>query len=72
MKKRIESSDHSNKGERPPHQVRLPGFIRNEEIGLGDVMKRTTWYFGIQSCGGCEERRGALNRWMVFTNRRQR
>ncbi|HEV2897363.1 MAG TPA: hypothetical protein VGX71_05880 [Pseudaminobacter sp.] len=69
MTKQVENSDHPNKVERPPHQVRLPGFIGNEEIGVGDVMKRTASYFGIQSCGGCERRRGALNRWMVFTKR---
>jgi hypothetical protein len=71
MTKQIEINDHPNKSERPPHYVRLPGFIGNEEIGLGDVVKRATSYFGIQSCGGCEQRRGTLNRWMVFTKGRR-
>jgi hypothetical protein len=48
-------------------RVRLPGFIKNEEIGLGDTIKRTASYFGIKPCGGCERRVAALNRWMVFT-----
>jgi hypothetical protein len=56
----------------PTHRVRLPGFITSEEIGLGDVIKRTTSYFGIRPCGGCARRAEALNRWMVFTNRRSK
>ena len=43
-----------------PHRVRLPGFITEEEIGLGDVVKRTTSYFGIKPCGGCERRAARL------------
>jgi hypothetical protein len=72
MTKQIKNNDHPNKGERLPHHVRLPGFVSDQEIGLGDVVKRTTSYVGIRSCGGCEQRRGALNRWMVFTNGRRR
>lgn len=56
--------------ETPPHRVRLPGFIREEEIGLGDVIKRATSAVGIRPCGGCEQRAAALNRWMVFSGRR--
>lgn len=52
------------------HRVRLPGFISDEEIGLGDVIKRTTSYFGVQPCGGCERRTTALNRWLLFTSRK--
>ena len=62
-----ESHDSRDPIERPPHRVRLPGFITDDEIGLGDVIKRATSYFGIQPCGGCERRAAALNRWMVFT-----
>ena len=59
------------KSENLPPRVRLPGFITGEEdVGLGDVIKRTTSYFGIQPCGGCERRAAALNRWLVFTHRR--
>ena len=44
---------------RCPDKEHLPprtpaGFITDEEIGLGDVIKRTTSYFGIQPCGGCD------------------
>ncbi len=53
--------------ERPTHRVRLPGFLIEEEIGLGDVIKRATFAMGIKPCGGCEKRAAALNRWMHFT-----
>jgi hypothetical protein len=53
-----------------PRRVRLPGFITGDEVGLGDMIKRTTAYLGIQACGGCDRRATALNRWLVFTNRR--
>jgi hypothetical protein len=53
--------------DRKPHQVRLPGFLIEEEIGLGDVIKRATYTMGINPCGGCEKRAAALNRWMRFS-----
>jgi hypothetical protein len=53
-----------------PRRVRLPGFIIDEEVGLGSVIQRATTYLGIQSCGGCERRAAALNKWLVFTNRK--
>lgn len=48
------------------HQVRLPGFIVDEPVGLGDVIKRATTAVGIPPCGGCAERALRLNRWMQF------
>jgi hypothetical protein len=53
--------------EAQPHRVRLPGFVRDEDIGLGDAVKRMTYAMGIRPCAGCERRAAALNRWMVFT-----
>jgi hypothetical protein len=50
-----------------PHSVRLPGFLADEEIGLGDALKRVTYAMGIKPCGGCEKRAAALNQWMRFT-----
>ena len=70
MTKASESNDSPDQSELPPHRVRMPGFITDEEIGLGDVIKRATSYFGIQPCGGCEHRAATLNRWMVFTRRK--
>ena len=63
-------SDIANKPERQPHRVRLPGFITEEEIGLGDVIKRMTYTVGIAPCDGCAQRAAILNRWMVFSGRR--
>jgi hypothetical protein len=50
-----------------PYQVRLPGFVGDEAVGLGDVVQRVTYTMGIKPCGGCERRTAAMNRWMVFT-----
>jgi hypothetical protein len=64
----MESNEHDKREEPKPHRVRLPGFIKSEdEVGLGDVVKRVTYAMGIKPCGGCEHRAAALNRWMVFT-----
>ena len=52
-----------------PHRVRLPGFLIDDDIGLGDAIKRATYAMGIQPCGGCEQRAVALNRWMQFSRR---
>jgi hypothetical protein len=51
----------------PAHRVRLPGFIRDEEVGLGDLVKRLTYAIGVRPCGSCEKRAAALNRWMVVS-----
>lgn len=71
MKKRRERSAGPDQSELPEHRLRLPGFITDEEIGLGDVMKRATSYLGVASCSGCERRTAALNRWLVFHNKRE-
>lgn len=66
-----ESGRGPTQQDEPTRRVRLPGFIvDNQKIGLGDVLKKTTSYFGVQPCGGCERRAAALNVWLVFTNRR--
>ena len=61
--------DQRQQRDRQPHRVRLPGFITDEEIGLGDVIKRVTYAVGVRPCGGCEHRAAALNRWLVFSRR---
>jgi hypothetical protein len=70
MTKQIEDRGPSCTAEHQPHRVRLPGFVSDEEIGLGDVIKRAASYVGAQSCGGCERRRVSLNHWMTFSNGR--
>ncbi len=67
MSKARKNSNSPAQRSPPLHQVRLPGFIDDEEIGLGDLIKRATSSLGIQPCGGCEHRAAVLNRWMVFT-----
>ena len=61
--------DKSQQSKQVAHRVRLPGFITDEEIGLGDVIKRTSAYLRIKPCGGCERRAAALDRWLAFTHR---
>jgi hypothetical protein len=56
-----------------PHAVRLPGFlIDEEEIGLGDAVKRMTYAMGVTPCGGCNRRAATLNRWVTFARRAPR
>ena len=56
MKKASQQNDSPHRHERQPHRVRLPGFVSDQEIGLGDVIQRATSYIGIKPCGGCERR----------------
>jgi hypothetical protein len=53
-----------------PPRVRLPGFVAETEVGLGEVIKRATSLAGIRPCGPCLERAARLNRWVVFSGRR--
>lgn len=70
MKKEKPKDVEVNGKEYMPHRVRLPGFILDEDVGLGSVVKRVTSTFGIRPCGGCEQRAARLNRWFVFTGSR--
>jgi hypothetical protein len=67
MKQKVKTKDGSKEPERPAHRVRLPGFLIEEEIGLGDAIKRVTYAVGLKPCGGCEKRAAAFNRWMRFS-----
>ena len=71
MNKEESGGASAKERERQPYLVRLPGFVSDEEIGLGDVIKRVTSTAGIRPCGGCARRAAALNRWLVFTGRRR-
>ncbi|MFB7614063.1 hypothetical protein [Kitasatospora sp. NPDC056181] len=62
-------------GARRPRRVRVPGFVpgfvTDEEIGLGDAVRRVTSTVGIRRpCGGCERRAAALNRRVVLSRGR--
>ena len=50
--------------------IRLPGFVNDDDVGLGDAIKEVTSAFGIRPCGECERRAARLNRWLVFKGRR--
>lgn len=65
-----ERSGTTSKSEHQPFRVRLPGFVSDEQLGLGDAIKRATAHIGIKPCGRCEQRAAALNHWMVFSGRR--
>lgn len=69
MKRKDHGSD-PDKPERLAYRVRLPGFVTDDDVGLGDLIKRATSAVGIKPCGGCHRRAAALNRWMVFHGRR--
>ena len=71
MRKKPSKTNPWTKSEGPRYSVRLPGFI-NEDIGLGDVIKRVTSAAGIKPCGGCQRRARALTRWLVFSGGRSR
>lgn len=62
-------SESSKKSERQPYHVRLPGFITDEDVGLGDIIKRATSAVGIPPCGECTRRAAKLNSWIAFTGR---
>ena len=70
MKEEKPNREALDKRQQPPYRVRLPGFIADKEVGLGDVIKRATYAVGIKPCGGCGRRAAALNRWMVFSGKR--
>lgn len=68
----MSSDDAGQTGQPKPYNVRLPGFIVEGEVGLGDIIKRATSHAGIKPCGGCSRRAARLNGWLTFTGRRPR
>jgi hypothetical protein len=66
-KKKAPSTGLEHEEAEGPYRVRLPSFVTDEEIGLGDVMTRATHWVGVRPCSGCRRRAAALNRWLVFT-----
>jgi hypothetical protein len=52
------------------YRINIPRFITDEDIGLGDVVKRVTSSIGIKPCGGCQRRAERLNHWLVFSGGR--
>lgn len=46
-----EHDEHRKRHDPARHDVRLPGFVREDEIGLGDVVGRATSAVGVRPCG---------------------
>jgi hypothetical protein len=55
--------------ERQPVRMRLPGFVKDDDIGLGDFVMRVTSSAGIKPCGGCHRRAAWLNSRFHITGR---
>jgi hypothetical protein len=64
-----QGGDSPGEATKPHHRVRLPRFIVQEPVGLGDVVKRGTAALGVRPCGGCQQRAARLNRWVGFEPR---
>lgn len=62
------SDEKEHLGHKPFH-VRMPGFVHDEDIGLGQAIKYVTSRAGIRPCGGCERRAAALDRRVVLSPR---
>lgn len=69
MKDRPEKNTRAARKKQKPINVRLPGFISDKDIGLGDVIKHAISAIGIRPCADCLRRAETLNRWVVFTGR---
>jgi hypothetical protein len=66
MRRKQKTVDETKRS-REPYRVRLPGFLIEGEIGLGDAIKRMTYSLGVKPCGGCEKRAAGLNQWLHFS-----
>jgi len=70
MEHRTKKSQADDQFERKPYRMHLPGFINDEDVGFGDIIKRATHAVGIKPCGSCARRAAFLNRWLVFSRKR--
>ena len=74
MNEQEEKGSRTDPSRGQPYRMRLPGFILDEDLGLGDAIKRVTYTIGIRpnrDCG-CERRAAVLNNRLVFSPRRSR
>lgn len=61
----------ANDGEQAQaYRIRIPRFVTDEDLGLGDALKRVTSSMGIKTCGGCQRRAALLNHWLVLSGGR--
>ncbi|WP_291298675.1 hypothetical protein [Elioraea sp.] len=56
--------------DRKPFQVRLPRFVTEQEIGLGDAVSHVARAMRVRPCGDCSRRAAAMNRWVVLMGRK--
>ena len=68
-KNRPPESSIDKRSKRQPYRVHLPGFVSEEDLGLGDLIKRATYLIGIKPCDGCTHRAAKLNRLLVFSRK---
>jgi hypothetical protein len=61
-----EKKEPAGRIERQPSSRAPSRFHQEEEVGLGDAIKKVTYAMGKKPCTGCEKRAAALNRWMRF------
>jgi hypothetical protein len=66
-----EAHDQPRSAQPEPYRVRLPGFINEQNVGLGDAIKKATAMVGLKPCGGCQRRAARLNQLLVFSGRRR-
>ncbi|MBU49970.1 MAG: hypothetical protein CL920_14885 [Deltaproteobacteria bacterium] len=52
-----------------PRRIQVP-FMGQQEVGLGDAIKKMTGAVGIKPCGGCQKRAEALNKRFVLSGRK--
>jgi hypothetical protein len=67
MREKQVVGDKVDRDDRHPYRVTLPGFIVDEDIGLGELVQHVTYAFRIKLCSGCRRRAATLDRWVVFT-----
>jgi hypothetical protein len=74
MKEQRENNPYLIKSQDQPYRMRLPEFLLDEEIWLGDAIKQVTYALGIRPSSdcGCERRASTLNHWLVFSWQRSR
>lgn len=55
--------------EKRVRRVRMPGFVVQDDEGLGQALMRVTSAVGIRPCGGCHRRAEALDHRVVLYSR---
>ncbi len=64
--------ERNDPAEHRPLRMRLPGFVGEDAVGLGDAVSRIAQAVGVKPCGGCAQRADWLNRHMIFVGSNHR